>query len=134
MQEFPGGAGRRKVSAGAALYPAWSPRGDELFYVRGYPFVGQTLPSLEALSQGSREQPDFIAVAFDPGPPPRFGEEKVLFSRDLHYGRIGARSYDVAPDGQSFVVPGPDTGTAPSRIHVIVNWRQDLEERVPLPR
>jgi len=134
VQEFPGGVGRRKVSTGDGLYPAWSPKGGELFYVRGYPFLGQALPSLEPLGGDPGKQPDFIAVAFDPGPPMRFGEEKILFSRALHYGRLGARNYDVAPDGRSFIIPGPDTGTAPSRIHVIVNWRRELEERVPPPR
>jgi len=134
VQRFPGGAGRRKVSTGDGLYPAWSPKGDELFYVRGYPFLGQALPSREPLDPGSEEPPDFISVAFDPGSTPRFGEERVLFSRDLHYGRLGARSYDVAPDGRSFVIPGPDTGTAPSRIHVILNWRAELDERVPPAR
>ena len=47
---------------------------------------------------------------------------------------IPTREYDVEPDGQRFLMlkrPGP-TEADPARINVVLNWHQELLERVPV--
>jgi hypothetical protein len=46
-------------------------------------------------------------------------------------GRL-APSYDVAPDGQGFIVIRERELSA-ARIHVILNWVEELKRRVPRP-
>jgi hypothetical protein len=50
---------------------------------------------------------------------------------------LGAHNYDVAPDGQRFVMLEPVAGQggteAPTaQIHVVLNWFQELTARVPV--
>lgn len=40
------------------------------------------------------------------------------------------RGYDVAPDGQGFIVTRVSDAPA-ARIHVILNWLEELKRRVP---
>lgn len=45
------------------------------------------------------------------------------------------RSYDIAPDGKQFIVMLPPTGTKTGeglQINVVLNWFQDLKQRVPV--
>ena len=46
-----------------------------------------------------------------------------------------ARNYDVAPDGRFLMVKaGDETGEAPpAQITVVLNWHEELLERVPIP-
>jgi hypothetical protein len=40
--------------------------------------------------------------------------------------------YDVAPDGQRFVmVDGSESAPPPVRLNLVLNWSQELEQRVP---
>jgi hypothetical protein len=44
------------------------------------------------------------------------------------------RSYDVSPDGERFLLikEGPtDTNAPPPRIDVVLNWIEELKQRVP---
>ena len=47
------------------------------------------------------------------------------------------RYYDVTSDGQRFLVVGSvvsaDSGVATPQITVVLNWHQELLERVPVP-
>ena len=52
----------------------------------------------------------------------------------------GGRTYDIAPDGQRFlmikegVAADPDDPFAGlTQIHGVLNWTQELLERVPVP-
>jgi hypothetical protein len=55
-----------------------------------------------------------------------------------HYERgltLGHINYDVAPDGQHFLmVQGSEQEAAPTRLNVIVNWFEELKRRVPTRR
>ena len=53
---------------------------------------------------------------------------------------IGSRSYDISPDGQRFLMLTEGAPTNPddtvaglTQIHVVLNWDQELLERVPVP-
>lgn len=44
-------------------------------------------------------------------------------------------SYDVAPDGKGFLMlKASATGTFTPELHVILNWFDDLRQKVPLPK
>jgi len=91
---------RRKVSANGGTLPRWSADGKELFY--------RVAGKVMALSVGTR--PDLL-----PGAP-----------RELFDGPF--RSYDVLPNGQSFVmVKEMAAGDPPTRINFVLNWFEELK-------
>ena len=45
---------------------------------------------------------------------------------------IDVKDYDVTPDG-GFVMIREDKSPAPTRLHVVFNWAQELEDLVPTP-
>ncbi len=79
-----------------------------------------------------------LVIAVEPGPSFRANAPRVLFTGAfIRENRLsGASSYDVAGDGQRFVMMTPivaDTGsTGPLRMTVVLNWYQELLERVPV--
>ena len=100
------------VETAPAREPLWGPDGQELFY------KDLTTESLMAVSVET--EPTFRASALEP-----------LFDLPARLG--GGVQYDVAPDGQRFlfVVPEDDGSVAPE-INVVLNWHQELLERVPI--
>jgi serine/threonine protein kinase len=100
----------------AGNYPVFSPRdGRELYFVDG-----------DALWAVSLEyEPTFRIV----GPP-----------RDVFRGpytfNVEGRAWDVHPDGRFLVLRDVEDNDAPStperqRIHIVVNWIEELQQRVP---
>lgn len=77
-----------------------------------------------------------VDVTFD-GDAPVFGTPEALFEDD--YLRGSGRQYDIHPDGDRFLMirnaeaddDEPAADPLP-RINVVVNWDQELLERVPL--
>ena len=63
-------------------------------------------------------------------------QPRVLFESREFGGSTPVRSYDIAPDGERFVMY-----TSTSRVEqqpvtsidVVLNWAQELLERVPVP-
>jgi hypothetical protein len=113
VQPFPANGAPYQVSSLGAL-PAWSRDGKELFY--------NTPSELNAVSVNT--QPSFI-----------FSNPTVL-PRDL--GNIPQnvflpRNYDIMPDGRflSVVAAGGQQGQDTSQIQVVINWFQELQQRVP---
>jgi hypothetical protein len=47
-----------------------------------------------------------------------------------------ARTYDISPDGERFLVlkPVEDTQTAPAQIVVVQNWLEEVKRLVPTGR
>ena len=111
-------SGRWQVSRGGGNWPVWAPEGQELFYRR--------LGDLAMMAAPIETDP-----AFRPGNP------DVLFEAAEFPGAGGARAFDVAPDGQRFLMikrgAPTDDIAAPAQITVVLNWFQELIERVPLP-
>jgi len=100
---FPALGGKRQVSTDGGGVPKWAAAGNELFYRSR---TGLMAARVSTEGTFSREVP------------------RLLFEAPM-------REYDVAPDGQRFLisVPNPD---APAReIQVVVNWLEELKERVP---
>ena len=50
-------------------------------------------------------------------------------------GTVALSDYDAAPDGQSFVMfPGISTGIANNNVTLVLNWFEELKQRVPTGR
>ncbi len=107
---YPGPAGRWQVSVDGGSAPVWSPDGQELFYRNG----GKMMAAAVEL------QPKFHTGM----PKPLFDSTNL---RDYHLG-----DYDVAPDGQRFVmIRTREEGAAPRSLSVVLGWFDDLVRRVP---
>jgi serine/threonine-protein kinase len=120
VQPFPEvNRGRWQVSTDRGDSPIWSPDGHELFY-RGR--GGNTLMVV----------PVDTGQAFNPGTP------DVLF-QSAYLGSAGGtpgttrRAYDVAPDGQRFLMlrQGESSGQAFTGIVVVQSWFEELKRLAP---
>jgi dipeptidyl aminopeptidase/acylaminoacyl peptidase len=101
---FPGPGGKWQISADGGAEPRWSKKGHELFYATSNSALMEVPYSLEKNS-------------FQPGKP------QTLF-RDQMELRAPFLSYDVAPDGDHFVVfqfPGGRMA-ATAEPTVVLNW------------
>jgi serine/threonine-protein kinase len=114
VRAFPATDNFAKVGSGVT--PFWAPNGKELYF-----------------STGDPGQP-FQVVSVNAQPTFRFGNPTSV-------PRPGAlvlagipRNYDVAPDGQHFVIvvdASDNYALGSPRIQVVLNWTEELKERVP---
>ncbi len=66
-----------------------------------------------------------VSVATDTRP--NLGQPRFLFERHSPYG-----DYDVAPDGQRFVmVEDNEAAPAPTQLILVQNWFEELNRLVP---
>ena len=123
LQRFPDLGDRRQVSVGAAMRPTWSPDGSALIYLRGLPpnAVMRVTVQDDAAAGGTV-----------------VGTAELLFDY-RYFARAGPRYYDVSPDGERFLMigsnsqTGTDSGESLRQINVVLNWFEELKERVPVP-
>ncbi len=105
---------RQPVSLGGGGEPLFSPEGGELFYQAGDGLMKVTVTTDPDLQLGTPER------VFDNGP----------------YISGLARAYDVTPDGQRFLMVKEgalEADASAPRINVVLNWFEELKERVPVP-
>ena len=98
------------MSADGGTQARWSPRGDELFYVKdGAIFT--------------------VEVAVEPEF--RAGETTRLFSIPALRFPIARPTYAVSPDGERFLLvePDPVADAAPARIRIVQNWYEEFRDR-----
>ncbi len=123
MERFLEMGDRRLVSVGGGHQPVWSPLGNELFYRSSTP-----------------EGPVMMVVPVEIEPTFELGTAEVMFP-DVYDLREPdqRRTYDVAPDGQSFLMvtqplraDGTDGMPQVNTINIVLNWTQELLERVPV--
>ena len=99
----------------------WSPEGSELFYRPSAGSAGITLRSVDIVTE-----PAFA-----------FSNEQTLPIEGFTV--VGSyRDYDMSPDGERllmvFPADRPETGEpARPQINVVLNWFEELKERVPVP-
>jgi serine/threonine-protein kinase len=114
VQPFPATGIKYKIANGVG--PMWAPNARELFF-----------------STGDPSQPFFV-VSVSTQPTFRFGDPKAV----PRPGAINAaglpRNYDLAPDGQHFVIvvdaSQTTIGSAP-QIQAVINWFEELKRLVP---
>ena len=102
VRAFPGPGEAHRISSGGGSQPHWRRDGKELFYV-----AGQRLMAV----------PITAGASFDAG------AAKELFDRKP--ARI--IDYDVAADGQSFLINSEISGPETKPINIVVNWRAMLK-------
>ena len=124
VQRFPDLRERQQISTEGGMNPTWSPDGQALYYLG---------------SRGGGGPDEMAVVTIDPGPPLSVGNPEVLFDHAPYAsGPSLGRMYDIAPDGQRFLMVAQrgtalETGaTITPQINVVLNWRQELLERVPI--
>ena len=123
VQRFPDLGERQQISTEGGGDPLWSPDGQALFFLGG----GDVPPD------------EMAVVTIDPGPPLSVGNPEVLFDHAPYRRDPGdGRMYDIAPDGQRFLMvstqDASEAGAVVSpQINVVLNWFEELTERVPVP-
>ena len=85
VRSFPGMTGRRQISVDGGTEPAWSPRGEELFYRNG--------PAMLAAELRAAPGSDLEVV-----------RRRTLFTAPDYASDMTHRVYDVTPDGAHFVL------------------------------
>jgi serine/threonine protein kinase/Tol biopolymer transport system component len=112
VQPYPGPGGKWQISTEGGTEPAWNGNGRELFYRDG-----DKMMAVEIATQSG-----FAA-----------GKPRTLF--EGRYERTPATSpnYDVAPDGQRFLMLKSvgQEASAPTQINVVLNWFEELKRRAP---
>jgi len=111
VQPFPGPGGKRQMSTEGGNQPVWARNGQELFY---------------------RNASQMIAVDITTEPTFSAGTPKLLFGGTFQVSAAARANYDVTPDGQRFVMVqegGADSEV--SQINVVLNWFEELKQRVP---
>ena len=102
--------GKWQISRDGGTEPVWAPRGQELFYRNGQAMM----------VVGIKTEPTFT-----------YGSPEVLFTGNYLTGPEN-QQYDIAPDGQQFLMIKQEQ-TGVSQINVVLNWFEELKERVPVP-
>jgi len=74
-----------------------------------------------------------MAVDIAAGEPFRAGAPRKLFEVGWDPASVPVRSYDVYPDGQSFILARPDElpDLRATRLNVVLNWFDELKRRAP---
>ena len=110
LQPYPGPGQRVKVSTAGGLEPSWSRDGHEIFY---------------------RGRGDLFAVSFDAATEPPVGRPSRLIDGGPYRASGGtSRYYDVSPDGGHFAML-PLGIRSLRELRVVLNWFEELKERVP---
>jgi Tol biopolymer transport system component len=112
VQPYPGPGGKWQVSTEGGNEPVWNPSGRELFYRSGDKMMALDIAT----------QPSFAA-----------GKPRVLFEGQYARTLFTIPSYDVSPDGQRFLMlkPTEQEQSAPTQINVVLNWFEELKQKVP---
>jgi Tol biopolymer transport system component len=112
VQPFPGPGGKWQVSTDGGSEPVWNRNGRELFYRSGDKMMEVDIAT----------QPGFTA-----------GTPRMLFEKQYEKAPIPVSAYDVSPDGQRFLMvkSSEQAQAAPTQINVVLNWFEELKQKVP---
>ena len=107
VRPFPSGGGKWQVSESGGTQPRWSRDGREIFYVESDTLIAVSVNTKPTFSVGSTER-----LFSDPGLAALFPQQ----------------TYDVAADGQRFVMV-ENLGDPQYTIHVMQNWYEEFRDR-----
>lgn len=112
VQPYPGPGGKWQISIDGGNEPVWNRNGRELFYRNG-----DTMMAVEITTQ-----PTLAA-----------GKPKMLFEGPYVLSGGALANYDVAADGQRFLMlKTVEQGQAAAiQITVVLNWTEELKRLVP---
>jgi dipeptidyl aminopeptidase/acylaminoacyl peptidase len=101
------GAGKWQISTNGGIEPRWPRAGKEIFYIG----PDNMLMTVETKT----------GAAFEVGVP------RALFPTRP----VGVLRYDVAPDGQRFLVAVPTQEASSAPATIVLNWLEELKRRMP---
>jgi serine/threonine protein kinase len=110
VRPFPALDRKFQVSTQGGTQVLWSPNGKELFY---------------------RSGDKLLAVDVSTDPQLTLSTPRLLFERHYAFGSVTYPNYDVAPDGERFVMVRDESGSG--RLNVVLNWSDELARMRPLP-
>jgi serine/threonine-protein kinase len=119
VRPFPGPGGKWQISTEGGQSSTWSPKGNELFYRTG------------------RSNENLMAVDIQTQPTFSAGKPRLLFEapKAAVQPLAGlATDYSPSPDGQRFLMvrAKEQQQTAATQINVVLNWFEELKQRVPV--
>jgi len=108
--------GKWQVSTSGGNTPLWSPDSREIYY-----HIGDA-----AMAVPVETEP-----AFKPGKP------TVLFRKTTSLSSTGVDMrdftyWDISPDGKRFLMVTGTAAEVPRKINIVVNWFEELKQRVPV--
>jgi Tol biopolymer transport system component len=111
LQAFPGPGERVQASTDGGREPVWAPNGSELYF---------------------RTPTKFMAVDVKARPALAVGKPRQLFEGDF---LLSHHDYGVLPDGRHFIMIQPVEGKqTQAELHVVVNWSDELKQRLAAAR
>ncbi len=120
VEPFPKTGTQYQITSKPTGPPVWSPDGRELVYAD---------PTHTLWSVPISTEPSFSFGNAAPLPQPPAGT--LLFVSGVE------RNYDISPDGEQFLFASPvqsESRETPSlQINIVLNWFEELKERVPVP-
>jgi serine/threonine-protein kinase len=109
VQPYPGPGGKLAISTSGGVTPVWSPGGGEIFYLNG---------------------DQMFAVTLETEPTLNAGKPRLLFEGQYVQSEA-IPQYDVSSDGQHFVMIQSAQEAAPTELHVVLNWFEELKRLAP---
>jgi Tol biopolymer transport system component len=112
VQPYPGPGGKWQISTEGGTETVWNRNGRELFYRSGNKMMAVDIAT----------QPGFIV-----------GKPRMVFEGPYMPTPATLPNYDVSPDGQRFLMvkPNEQAQAAPTQINVVLNWFEELTQKVP---
>jgi eukaryotic-like serine/threonine-protein kinase len=112
VQPYPGQGGKWQISTEGGTEPVWNRNGRELFYRSGDKMMAVDVST----------QPGFAAST-----------PRMLFEGRYEHPPVPLHNFDVSPDGQHFLMlkPVDQEQAAPTQINVVLNWFEELKQKVP---
>jgi serine/threonine-protein kinase len=111
VQPYPEPGGKWQISTEGGTEPAWNRNGRELFYRSGDKMMAVDIST----------QSGFVA-----------GKPRMLFEGQYEQTPTTFPNYDVSNDGQRFLMVKPtEQVSAPTQINVVLNWFEELKQKVP---
>ena len=113
VRQYPGDGVGQVVSDGVGIEPTWGRDDSELYY---------------------RVEPGSLWVASLEAEPFRVSRQLLFQSSQFWASTFGGTHYDFNPEGQRFLMLNMSgaAGGARSKINVVLNWFEELKERVPI--
>ena len=110
LKRYPAAGVPISITTEGGTRPLWSPDGEEIFYRNGE----------KMMSVSVSRKPDFGR-----------GKPRELFEWQPLIQGLPTHHYDIAPDGQRFLMVKRGEESLPTQINVVLNWAEELKQKVP---
>jgi serine/threonine-protein kinase len=110
VRPYPGPGGQTTVSTEGGVEPIWAPDGRRLFY---------------------RNADRMMVVSVETEPTFSVSKPVILFEGRYEQGVAGNLSYDLAPEGDRFLMIQPLGNRKMESFRVVLNWFDDVRRLSP---